>query len=92
MVEKKPVSQLLPAAEAVPVSLLDWRKSYGGILLEEMVALLRVARVINPSIIFESGTFQGETTVQLAVNSQAALSPRAPLRHITGSGLVLHPA
>lgn len=92
MFEKKPVSQLLPVAEAVPVSLFDWRKSYGGILLEEMVALLRVARVINPSISFEIGTFQGETTLQLAVNCPAALSRRAPLRHITGSVLVLHPA
>lgn len=71
MVEKKPLSQLLPAAETAPVSLLDWRQSYGGILLEEMVALLRVARVINPSLIFEIGTFQGETTLQLAVNCQA---------------------
>lgn len=71
MVEKKALSQLLPATEAAPLSLLDWRQSYGGILLEEMAALLRVARVIKPSLIFEIGTFLGETTLQLAVNCQA---------------------
>lgn len=71
MVEKKPLSQLLPATETAPLSLLDWRQSYGGILLEEMAALLRVARVINPSLIFEIGTFLGETTLQLAGNCQA---------------------
>lgn len=71
MVEKKALSQLLPATEAASLSLLDWRQSYGGILLEEMAALLRVARVIKPSLIFEIGTFLGETTLQLAVNCQA---------------------
>ncbi|MCM0753946.1 class I SAM-dependent methyltransferase [Desulfovibrio aminophilus] len=71
MVEKKPLSELLPAAEAAPVSLLDWRPAYGGILLEEMVALLRVVRVIRPSLIFEIGTYLGETTLQMAANSRA---------------------
>ncbi|MGE4265199.1 MAG: class I SAM-dependent methyltransferase [Desulfovibrio sp.] len=71
MVEKKPLSQLLPATETAPLTLLDWRQSYGGILLEEMAALLRVARVINPSLVFEIGTFLGETTLQLAANTRA---------------------
>lgn len=73
MIETKPLARILPQAEAAPVSLLDWRQSYGGILLEEMAALLKVARVINPSLAFEIGTFQGETTLQLAVNCRAEI-------------------
>lgn len=73
MIEKKPLEKALPQAEGAPMSLLDWRQSYGGILLEEMAALLKVARVINPSLAFEIGTFQGETTLQLAVNCRAEI-------------------
>lgn len=71
MIEKRHLSKLLPQTEEAPVSLLDWRQSYGGILLEEMVSLLKVVRVMNPSLVFEIGTFLGETTLQVAVNSQA---------------------
>ncbi len=73
MIEARTLAQILPQAENTPVSLLDWRQSYGGILLEEMAALLKVARVINPSLAFEIGTFQGETTLQLAVNCRAEI-------------------
>jgi len=89
VVEKKPLFQLLPATEAAPLSLLDWRQSYGGILLEEMAALLRVARVIKPSLIFEIGTFLGETTLQLATLPFMKPKPSSIGRPMPGWDLVL---
>lgn len=62
----------LPSPEA-PILMLPTAPGYGGMSSQDLYALLRVVRWIQPKRIFEIGTFQGITTAHIAVNCDAEI-------------------
>lgn len=65
------IDQLIPVAESIPVTLIDYRHVYGDVPLQELITLCRIARYRQPRVVFEIGTYLGGTTVQIAANSDA---------------------
>jgi predicted O-methyltransferase YrrM len=65
------VSAIPSAEEALQILCLD--SGYGGMPPQDLCALLRVARWIAPTRVFEMGTFQGATTAHLALNTNAEI-------------------
>jgi hypothetical protein len=66
-----------------PITLVNYCFSYGTVLLNELVTVCQLAAAIRPATIFEIGTFEGGTTLQLAANTEARivtldLPPDAP--------------
>ena len=68
-----PMDRLLPENENLVVDLVDSRQNYGEILPEEVVAICKLARSVQPKRIFEFGTFRGGTTLRLAANTEAEI-------------------
>lgn len=62
----------LPAV-ADPVKLLSLTSVYGVMPAQDLYALLRVVRSLQPKRIFEIGTFRGVTTAHMALNSNAEI-------------------
>lgn len=62
----------LPAHDE-PLKILNIGAGYGGMPAQDLYALLRVVRWIQPKRIFEMGTFQGLTTAHMALNSDAEI-------------------
>jgi hypothetical protein len=62
----------IPAPEE-PIQMLSIDSGYGGMPAQDLYALLRVVRWLQPKRIFEIGTFQGLTTAHIALNSGAVL-------------------
>ena len=62
----------LPVTEE-PIKLLSLTSIYGVMPAQDLYALLRIVRWLQPKRIFEIGTFQGVTTAHLAINSQAEI-------------------
>jgi hypothetical protein len=62
----------IPASDD-PVQMLSIDFGYGGMPAQDLYALLRVVRWLQPKRIFEMGTFQGLTTAHLALNSSAEI-------------------
>jgi predicted O-methyltransferase YrrM len=86
-VQRVPLDELVPSHESVPVTLLDYRYVLGGLGVNELLALCRIARHADPKTIFEFGTFLGGTTLQLAANTDAEiftldLAPRGHPDHV----------
>lgn len=67
------LEDLVPAPDEIPVSLVDYRYVVGDMCLAELVALCRLVRQREPRVIFEIGTFNGGTTLQMAANSHARI-------------------
>ncbi|MEM4725269.1 MAG: hypothetical protein QXP01_09675, partial [Candidatus Hadarchaeum sp.] len=65
--------QIVPYSDLIPVTLLDYRFDYGNMPIQELIVLCKLARQIKPRVIFEIGTFLGETTLQLAANTNATV-------------------
>jgi hypothetical protein len=65
------VDQILPGAESIPVTLIEYQYTYGEMPADELIALCRIVWNRNPEAIFEIGTYLGGTTLQLAANSSA---------------------
>ena len=65
------IDQLIPVAESIPVTLIDYRHAYGDVPLQELITLCKIARYRQPRVVFEIGTYLGGTTVQIAANSDA---------------------
>jgi hypothetical protein len=63
------LSKLLEAQP--PVQLIEAEGEDGNVRLSELVALSLFARAFQPRAIFEIGTFDGRTTMNLALNSPA---------------------
>jgi predicted O-methyltransferase YrrM len=67
-----------PIAEAVDLSaitgdtfnaeLIEGKAKPGNIGVLELAAIVTIAKIVNPSTIFEIGTFDGRTTLNLAKN------------------------
>ncbi len=70
------IASLDPAqipAHRTPVQMLAINPGYGGMPPQDLYALLRVVRWLQPKRIFEIGTFQGVTTAHMALNSDAEI-------------------
>lgn len=67
------VSQLQCFKSEIPISIDEYLYVDGGMPLHEMGELCRIVRAVNPATVFEIGTYQGATTLQLAVNSTARI-------------------
>src|SRR6266576_2205680 len=70
------IDSLHPAqipSPATPVHILSIEGVYGGMPPQDLYALLRVIRWVQPKRIFEMGTFQGVTTAHMALNSDAEI-------------------
>ena len=59
------------AHERHPVVLLDAEDSDGNVTVFELLVLARLTRARRPQRVFEIGTFQGRTTMNLAANAPA---------------------
>lgn len=55
-----------------PITLAELFPAVGNVTLAELVVLARLARESEPSSIFEIGTFDGRTTLALAMNAPDA--------------------
>lgn len=81
----------------VAVSLHDYRYVDGDMPVQEMLALCRILRYRRPQSVFEIGTFEGGTTLQMAANCEAQiltldLDPsRADQRVVTDPSLDVYP-
>jgi predicted O-methyltransferase YrrM len=62
---------VVPNPDDVPVTIIDHRYILGGLAIQELVVLNRLARWLDPELVFEVGTFLGATTIQLAANTTA---------------------
>jgi hypothetical protein len=67
------IKTILPGAEAVPVTLLNYQYEYGDMPLHELITLCKLARYQRAKVLFEIGTYLGGTTLQLAANSEGAI-------------------
>lgn len=56
-----------------PIKLLSLSSDYGVMPAQDLYALLRIVRALDPKCIFEIGTFQGVTTAHMAINSNAEI-------------------
>lgn len=79
------LDQVFPGVTEGPVTLFNYSNSDGQPLAHEMIALCQLVRFLKPRTIFEIGTFEGGTTLQLAANSEAEiwtldLPPDHPIR------------
>ena len=67
------LDQLFPAASSNPTTIVDYTYVYGNLPVSELLILCQIVRYKNPKTLFEIGTFRGETTLQLAVNTEAEI-------------------
>jgi predicted O-methyltransferase YrrM len=68
--ERRSPEQLFPGIESVEVSLhCPLREVGGNVWVNELVFLAGICRWLKPKHVFEIGTFNGRTTVNLAANS-----------------------
>lgn len=87
---------LPPSEVAAAHSLLDIREARaadGNIGEEELIILCRIVRQASPLAIFEFGTFDGRTTLNLAVNSPPAARVQTldlPRKALGGTAAQIH--
>ncbi len=62
----------IPATDK-PIQMLSVDSGYGSMPPQDLYALLRVVRWIDPKRIFEIGTFNGDSTAHLVLNSDAEI-------------------
>lgn len=78
----------IPTSE--PIQMLDIDASYGGMPPQDLYSVLRVAKWLNPTKIFEIGTCNGVTTAHLALNTPARICtldlPRDLATDVAGYG------
>ena len=68
---RRNIDQIIPDAESIPVTLIEYQYAYGDMPVHELMTLCKIVRYRQPKVIFEIGTYLGGTTLQLAANSQA---------------------
>ena len=65
--------ELFPGISQLPVTLSDYTYTYGDMPVHEILTLCQIVRWAKPECIFEIGTFEGGTTMQMAANSSAKI-------------------
>ena len=68
-VETKSVFDLFEDASCTSIVLKNLRLQYGNMSCEEIYIAALIVKCMQPETIFEFGTFDGTTTLQMAVNS-----------------------
>ena len=63
---------IFPKASSESVILENLNMTLGNVSIEEEYYLANIVKIIQPSTIFEFGTFNGRTTLQLALNATDA--------------------
>jgi hypothetical protein len=63
------LSEVVPGASELPVSLRKCFPQHGNMTGEEIVSVCLLVRWVQPSGVFEFGTFNGNTTLQMALNA-----------------------
>jgi predicted O-methyltransferase YrrM len=63
------LTQILPETSAIHIRLDNFLYRGGNVSFGELCTLVAVTRALKPGILFEFGTFDGNTTLQLALNS-----------------------
>jgi len=61
--------EVVPEIQNVSCDLRDYLPVYGNIVPLEMMILCRIVKALAPRRVFEFGTFNGGTTLQIGVNS-----------------------
>ena len=65
-------ARIIPDVESIPVTLVDYEDAHKEMMsYYELRTLCKIVRWKQPRVVFEIGTYLGETTLQLAVNSNA---------------------
>lgn len=82
-----PLSSLVDTRTSVELAETDWRQ--GNATLTELMVLARFAKTFNPSTIFEIGTFDGRSTLNIALNAPGARVYTLDLPKDTGGGASL---
>jgi predicted O-methyltransferase YrrM len=67
-----PLSNIFSDIEKTPINLVDYVYNNGNMPINEMHILCQVICQLSPRTIFEIGTFDGCTTLQMAVNAPQA--------------------
>jgi predicted O-methyltransferase YrrM len=63
------LTEIFPDMSSLNVSLEDFRFKPGNVSFDELVVIATLTRHLKPKIVFEFGTFDGNTTLQMARNS-----------------------
>src|SRR5207249_4338025 len=63
------LSEVIPDVARIPIELRKCFPQHGNMTGEEIILLCVIVRWAKPSRIFEFGTFNGNTTLQLAANA-----------------------
>lgn len=73
LITQKDLSDLLPNHEHIPINLINYQYIYGNMPLSELSVLVKIIQHFKPKKIFEIGTYIGNTTLQMAANSNALI-------------------
>src|SRR5262245_52329190 len=65
------LDELFPDINQESISIQEYVYKLGTIPLPEMGQFCRLVKHLRPRVVFEIGTFEGNTTLQLALNSEA---------------------
>jgi len=66
------LEELFPGAEMIPIHLeRSLPRSRGNLTTDELAAMTLICQCLKPSVVFEFGTFNGRTTLNLAANTPA---------------------
>lgn len=84
-----------PGIEQTQLTIRDYAYHAGSMPLTDLAHLCRLTRHLDPKVIFEIGTYEGETTLQLALNSRAEVFtldlPPDAQRTVTDEELDVYP-
>jgi predicted O-methyltransferase YrrM len=79
-----PITDIIDHFDIESIKLKEFKGTWGGVSLTEILLLCWLAQQRRPRIILEIGTFQGITTLNLALNSPAGtkvLTVNLPVMH-----------
>lgn len=63
------LTEIFPESKQIDISLQNFNYRGGNISFGELTAIAAIVKLTNPKTIFEFGTFDGTTTLQMALNS-----------------------
>jgi predicted O-methyltransferase YrrM len=67
-----PLEELFPGTAKLPIHLeRSFPRAIGNLTADELAAMALICQWLKPSVVFEFGTFNGRTTLNLAVNTPA---------------------
>lgn len=64
------LTEIFPESKQIDISLHNYNYRGGNVSFGELITISALIRLLNPKTIFEFGTFDGTTTLQMALNSE----------------------